>query len=778
MRNKEKIIKYRQYLNFFTEQNFYIWNEFNESQLLFEQTKEKKEIDNFNFFNEDDENSEEENIHIWWSKAESEYLKTLNNNDKATKIWTLIEDQLFEYIKEITKCDNNSIFICKKSDSLDVKKEYLKQSLADPKIQLIINPTFSYTTENGFEVVSTFFAYDKGENTAYFNSFDANTKIKDYFEADFIFNVFKRAQKKRLKDIKKIIFDNNTKTFANKISFCTTQAAAVTKSPSGNESIYILNNEEIVCKDIFKKGYSFCHPDVKKMTREDKRIEVLTFLDVIQKRHLFKNPNYDKTLEAFIFNKKDLFDDTLPLGKFDQNIEKIEKQFYVEQDKPIFENIYTDDNYSSNFYWNPNPKYIENNRIKAYFLNKLGHDFWFSSGYLTAKLPNSLIGTSKRSKMYDEVNFQQWKKIINFERKTTNFFTTNVFYLFSKLHKKNQRIIWYDYEGFSLPTPILDDTKHYQQLTHQVSIIETYNGKIVNSKDIVKDPAHLRLIDLVDNIIDVYSNGANYYVVYNQSYENSRNKELLKLVIQRLQAQDQEFISEFNKRNLDLNRFKEMINHINNNTIDLNFWFKPVSEKVYAEIQEYKKEFTNADQFLNQDIYVNFNNQTINDTQRNADVQFTFYDPVNKKMFGEENTQRDVAFATKKNGHFFRIFELRGMSSIKKIEKLITIYDIKLKHSIFPYKELEIQNGMYALEKAVNRHQGLIGDNDWKHIEHELKKYCHNDVMAMIVAYDFAQKIVADVFPEFNNYEWKLEENQYYGLDFEKGKIVILNKNI
>jgi putative uncharacterized protein MYPU_4760 len=60
----------------------------------------------------------------------------------------------------------------------------------------------------------------------------------------------------------------------------------------------------------------------------------------------------------------------------------------------------------------------------------------------------------------------------------------------------------------------------------------------------------------------------------------------------------------------------------------------------------------------------------------------------------------------------FTISYLKGKSSIKLVEKYITghkEYD-DLKHKIQPYANLAIKNGAMALDKAILRVQGKIGD--------------------------------------------------------------------
>ncbi|MDD7837740.1 DUF2779 domain-containing protein [Metamycoplasma hyosynoviae] len=89
------------------------------------------------------------------------------------------------------------------------------------------------------------------------------------------------------------------------------------------------------------------------------------------------------------------------------------------------------------------------------------------------------------------------------------------------------------------------------------------------------------------------------------------------------------------------------------------------------------------------------------------------------------------------NEKLFAISYLKLKYSIKSIEKYITAKKIKLPHQIVPYSELNIKNGMMALTEAMLRCTGKTGDRKWEEKTSYLKKYCHNDVMAMIMAADF-----------------------------------------
>lgn len=80
-----------------------------------------------------------------------------------------------------------------------------------------------------------------------------------------------------------------------------------------------------------------------------------------------------------------------------------------------------------------------------------------------------------------------------------------------------------------------------------------------------------------------------------------------------------------------------------------------------------------------------------------------------------------------------------------------------------------------ALEESISRKLGIIGDKAWEAKIEYLKEYCENDVMAMIMTYDFIMEIVASVFPKIYENEYKLKENQYYDFDPNSLELVIKN---
>lgn len=80
--------------------------------------------------------------------------------------------------------------------------------------------------------------------------------------------------------------------------------------------------------------------------------------------------------------------------------------------------------------------------------------------------------------------------------------------------------------------------------------------------------------------------------------------------------------------------------------------------------------------------------------------------------------------------------DLHGFYSIKKVLELIP-KNILQETKTISYHELEVYNGAIAQEVTTKRFFDLVDDSQWKEIETNLKKYCQNDVRAMIAVEKF-----------------------------------------
>lgn len=325
-------------------------------------------------------------------------------------------------------------------------------------------------------------------------------------------------------------------------------------------------------------------------------------------------------------NKFPNFDDSLKKIKDAKNISQIKESQLSRDMSGIFDNPYRYELLSEiGFkYAGWNGKVVNKKMILNYFEN--GLEDTFSSNVL-----DSIEKLTSSSLTKDPDEIKEIKKL-----------------------KNSNKIIWYDFEGYSLPYAPLDNVGPNKQLVFQVSVIETINDKEVRLSNVVIDPKTISNDGLFKIIEEVYSGGANAYVVYNQAYENTRLNEIVTLLK-----------LDNDKRAVEA---EKMVQEIIEATIDLMNIFKINSNKTIPPV--------------------------------------LMHDQLAK-------------------------------SSIKNIEKHISKNNINLPRPIKEYKNLDIQNGGMAMEAAIQRAIGLIGDKEWKVKIEQLKQYCENDVRAMIMVYDF-----------------------------------------
>jgi hypothetical protein len=85
--------------------------------------------------------------------------------------------------------------------------------------------------------------------------------------------------------------------------------------------------------------------------------------------------------------------------------------------------------------------------------------------------------------------------------------------------------------------------------------------------------------------------------------------------------------------------------------------------------------------------------------------------------------------------------KLYGYYSIKKVLKVIDQESLNTSKAV-DYKKLNnIQNGQMAMNSTLNRALGLMSDNEWNLLNEDLKKYCENDVRAMIAVELYCRKL-------------------------------------
>lgn len=203
----------------------------------------------------------------------------------------------------------------------------------------------------------------------------------------------------------------------------------------------------------------------------------------------------------------------------------------AESAEQISENLFDDaTEFGDNPYWNE-------------LLEKINNPYAGVSGNIISK-KEIIENEIKSNNVWETYKTLNGSEII--DREAINKLLTKI--------ASSSRIIWYDFEGYSLPFPAIDDTKPYQQMVFQLSKIETNaDVKQLSNDNLVWDPKTLNANALFEVMVNVYSNGADKYVVYNQGYENTRLKEIRDLL--------------FGTDKYD--EASMMYEHISNNTIDL-----------------------------------------------------------------------------------------------------------------------------------------------------------------------------------------------------------------
>lgn len=376
------------------------------------------------------------------------------------------------------------------------------------------------------------------------------------------------------------------------------------------ENAYLKKNQvNIISVTHFDSSKQGSYPKERKKSGELKASWVMDSLRNGQVARKISFPNFEKTIK---------------LVKDSQNA-KINKQ--------LLKHDSTD--------WGDNPYWKE-------LLLFLDHPMAGYSGNILRK-KNIIKDDNHPKKLYYVLNKLNKSKIQDF--KFVEQFINEI--------DEQKNLAWFDFEGFSLPYAAVDYTKPYSQQVFQVSVIVTVAGKEKEVINKIWDPQKLKPKHFIEIIETVYQNKKDAYIVYNKAYELSRMKEALFTIATSLPYQDVDYV-------------KDMIDHIENNIIDLMELFKWSGNKLPSII--------------------------LNDQ--------------------------------------------KGFFSIKNVEKHINDNQLPINYKIPKYSSLKVQNGLMAMNLAIERSLGIIGDHKWKEITNNLKKYCENDVRAMIMVYFFVKYLL------------------------------------
>ncbi|CCP23886.1 UU173 family protein [Mycoplasmopsis cynos] len=750
-----------------------------------------------------------------------EYIKFIATNYALYK--TKAEDFI---INELNLKKENIVIISNTTkQDIKIKQTYdaLINAIKNNETLFIFNPVFGYSEELedlSFKFISNSFGiYVNNKNVILYNlSYTSTSQRNQYFLAFYNYWLLKENNIE-LKDIRNIIIDPRDVIFKRvkkaELNFMVTNSALLTKKITKKKNAlkkeflpYILDIDLFIKKagllrniyDDKSNNQNYNFPSILNGFDSD-----LSFIQSAKEK-VIKSNLYEVNYDMYTIEKLDILN-----SFYDANNKKLNNLMYsnnqrwqnlycgiesgsifnkyysllnVKEKKPKIEYIFQEFKWYTNIIKLAYKHFLDKTNLKAilYFASNNEKEIssvmssWIktpSNPYVFSgciNISDEFISDAKEIlqllreivflKNNDEYvlfsgNFANnnaikfigdLKNKIQEFKSIPNLFNADALNKIIKLHIKDAKISWYDYEGFSDIIPPCDGIGSYIQAVFQVSVIHTKNGVETSTTNIVCDPHNLNKKDFVEIIDAIYGDAADYYVVFNKTYENTRNKEMLNLVKNDvINNKDPEFnkwlLEHYKKEDvLDaLKIFESKIMKINSNTIDLLDVFIP-----------HKISMDNIEKIYEFNI-------------KNND--FIFKKPDEKVL----SICKLPLFYAK---------DLKFFSSIKKVEKFITENKLKLRNLITPYSELKIQKGQMAMQEAISRYLGATNKAVWENtICPELKKYCENDVRAMIMVYDLIMHVANKIFSNMNEFEYKINQdevvNKNLKYDVENSKLIL-----
>ncbi|ENY54180.1 Hypothetical protein, DUF2779 family [Metamycoplasma alkalescens 14918] len=513
---------------------------------------------------------------------------------------------------------------------------------------LLINPIFEY--QNCYsKVLFCDLKQNYFGNLNYSNKTKKKNILKAYFDYHIIKNYF---------DIKEIFilkpkFQKAKNIKKNKLDFLLSKYSSISKAGISidKEKKNALSEDEINALYISDPNFEYSS---KRKTKNSPKNNI-SILEHIKANMIFAN--YD-------FDAKKIADDH----------EKINSIYTCS----FKEFLYLINNY--------NNLDVDWKITKDDFIDNFGANIWFLKIFNKA-FPNYEFGSKNILKVIsgveNKINSLQKKQIKEFYDNNLIAIDPNIENLFEYkvIANKEINIAWFDFEGVSLPYPMMDNVAHWNQIISQTSIIKTKNNQIYQSNDFVYDPLNYDLNTYKKIVDDLYDKEISYYIIYNEGYEKTKLNEI-----------KEKMWFYINKKQLSSNEYQEYcqkIDFIVNRLVDICKFFSPHGSQYFVR------------------------NRTIN------------------------------------------LGQIHGSYSIKKIEYFVTKNNLAkyLKHKIIPYSELNVKNGSLALLIATTRALGVIGDEEWKQKTSDLKKYCHNDVLAMLMTANLIEYLMNKKDEYF--YNWK-----------------------
>ncbi|QNM93722.1 DUF2779 domain-containing protein [Mycoplasma sp. Pen4] len=701
------------------------------------------------------------------------------------------QDALNWYIKHYNT-DLKRIMYVRQNENYEAKVSKTLDALQDPEIDLIINPTFNFI-ENVDDLDLDFrtdgLVFDKRFKKLVNLEYVSRVKPQNYYKFYYTFQVLKNCDVE-VNDFSVIIIDPISSTLKtvkkDEIKFFESFAANPLKSISLSTNKKIPDEIKLLEYIMKKTGdislsyngsfdvngnFRFINVAKLRIIPNDGIVIDKEKIDLVSHdKYDIKTNSYSEILTRFLpFTPKTQEFKIIQLKPFNHYIKILAKAYREFNNELQW-------NYHAIKYFFNIPNDYDETKVDTWLTNKIHYrdeingDITLPTSFSSQEkmiLLNYLIGAKYdyySAKAVGTKNMKNLKNIVSRVsqlKKDINFINIESLNIIKDIHRKDARICWYDYEGFMGIYPIIDNVPSYNQVVNQVSVIVTQNGQQTHAENIVIDTKDIKLIEMVKMLIKIYADNADYYVVYNKTYENSRNREILELARKKLYNQpttqdDFDFIAEYEEifNSKEIFALENIVLHINNNTIDLADCFKS-----YSTIS-----LSNLIGNINLSDYVFFKkDETTN--------QIISYEPF-------EDTEDFVNHSVASTSNLINIDYLMRFYSIKKIEKFITHEQIQLKTLITPYTELEIQKGTMAMQKAMERNAGTIGDTLWnENIVPSLKLYCENDVRAMIMVYECIMFLVRLKHTNIDDFEYKIQakEFKYYINDHGDLDVKIFN---
>lgn len=614
-------IRFKHYLKLSTSQPYFIWNKVS--------NLDKKDL------NEDlNEDDLEENELLW--NFDSFFEAELENYvDIHINVFKNFTNYFFEFVKQ-----NYQQKICVVSSAkTELAIEQTKNFMLDDSCEIILWPTFNF--KNAISKPDVFIKKTKEIGHLKISS---STSIKEFLRShwDFWISTYSLRETLNIKfpieNIAIFILDTVEKPKAKQIEFAklnhisynkTTKKPSQTEIKSGQYSTFFLKK---IAKQMGITAKQF--NDINYMNAN--KIFTHVYKGSINKGWSNKNKSDIYIPMIDILDALEMIEEAKNATTFVQPLAIDNGEFAKNSDfnQIVSQTLPEIDGFSGNLI--KSNIIIELKNKPEMLQNWINNSFWFNF-------------------------FKQKNQIIVNDKPSIDVFLDKL--------KNSEKIVWFDFEAFSLPYPAIHFSQPYQQLIFQASVIVTENGKEIEqnfeNRNFVVDPKNYKWQDCFEIIDKIYDNTADLYVVFNKSYEHSKLKEMLNLIHDNLSSQFEKHIV-IEK----MESYTRKVNEIIDKTIDLK-------------------------------------------------------DPFAKG--------------------WMVVSDLKGFFSIKKIENFITKYSYELTHLITPYKKLKVQNGLMAMQKGIERYLGLIGDNEWVGVKKHLQDYCQNDVVAMIMVYDFLIFVIENI---------------------------------